>query len=168
MIADGAGKVKGGKTETRNRSPVWGAMQARTGLIWAGSPAQTVGHACTGNAGCSVAAVWGLAEARLCGGVYDCRPSVDQITPLVAPLWGCGLKRRTPRHLDWHRRGVWSSNVLCVRNFYFFSPCCRPLRRGVDWNKQTTKKQQRKVWHSMTVIYKPYIERIFYFFFSVC
>ena len=37
--------------------------------------------------------VWGLAEARLCGGVCGCRPTADQITPLVALQKG----------VDWNR-----------------------------------------------------------------
>ena len=43
-----------------------------------------------GNAGSSVAAVRGLAEARLCGGVYGCRPAVDLIITACRPT-GRGL-----------------------------------------------------------------------------
>ena len=39
--------------------------------------------------GSPVAAVRGLAEARLCGGVYGCRPTVDQIITACRPAKGC-------------------------------------------------------------------------------
>ena len=101
--------------------------------------------------------VWGLAEARLCGGVYDCRPPVDQIITACRPYAGRGLKCQFVWHPD----------------FTHLSP----LTWGVDWKKvevgeghlQTFPKKRKffacslfctaffSWWQSVTVIYIPSI-----------